>query len=412
MRIVIVGAGVAGISAAEELRRRDCTLEIAIVSDEKYYYRAALSKYFQGVISKDEVWGKPDNWYEANDINLRLGKAIRIDTEKKQVECAGGDTLPYDRMLIATGADPFVGDWPGLDLDGVCTYRGLECVEKFLRFVRAGAKHAVVIGGGILSFELIENFLKLGLKVTFVVRGSQLLNLLFDDVAAGIIESDLRTADVDMKFNTEAERFTGDNGRVTGVVTKGGDTIGCDIVAVAVGIKADGGLAEGSNIAFDRAVIVDEYLRTSAPDVYAAGDCCAIKTGESGARPTRTWLTSALQGRRAAGNMLGDERVFDEGVFFNVSHVFTSFYGVIGDFNPRDPEGFEFKSWRFSESSYMRWTLKSGIAVGAIIVNASRYIWPVRQMIESGVDVSAVAKGDPSPEELNLLLPQAAQTLF
>jgi NAD(P)H-nitrite reductase large subunit len=412
MRIVIVGAGIAGISAAEELRRRDRTSEIVMISDEKYYYRAALSKYFQDVISKDEVQGKPENWYEANNIKLKPGKAMRIETGKQQVECDDGDIISYDKLLIATGAVPFVAPWPGLDLDGVCTYRGLECVEKFLRFIKAGARHAVVIGGGILSFELIENFLKVGLKVTFVVRGSQLLNLLFDDVAAGIIEKDLRTADVDIRFDTEAERFAGENGRVTGVVTKSGDTINCDIVAVAVGIKADGSLLEGSNITFDRAVIVDEYLRTSAPYVYAAGDCCAIKTGESAVRPTRTWLTSALQGRTAAGNMLGDERVFDEGVFFNVSHVFTSFYGVIGEFNPRDPEGFEFRSWRFSESSYMRWTLKGGTVVGAIIVNASHYIWPVRQLIESGVDVSEVVKGDPSPEDLNTLLPQHAQTLF
>jgi NAD(P)H-nitrite reductase large subunit len=412
MKHVILGSGIAGIAAGEELRKGDPGADITIVADEEYYFRAALSKYFQGAIEKDEVWGKPDGWYEDNGIEFRRERAVRIDTPASLVECDSGARVGYDRLLIATGAEPFVMDWPGLDLEGVCTYRGLGCVEKFLRFVDRGAKRAVVIGGGILSFELIENFLKLGLEVVFVVRGERLLNLLFDEKTAAIMTRHLADAGVDIRFNTEAREFTGVDGNVTGIVTKDGGRIECDIVAAAVGIKPDKSLFEGSGIDFDRAVLVDRHLRTSADNVYAAGDCCAVGHAESGYAPTRTWLTSALQGRTAARNMLGGSEVFEEGVFFNASHVFTSFYAVMGEFNPRDPKGYEFKSWQFAEDSHMRWTLKGGRLVGAIVLNAARYIWPTRQLIEAGADVTRLVEGELTVEGLQLLVPQESQVLF
>lgn len=413
MKHLFLGSGIAGISAAEEIRRRDGTAEIVMIADEKFYFRAALSKYFKHEIDRDEVWGKPDGWYETNGIGFKETRAVRVDTEGHIVECYDGSKESYDRLLIATGAVPFVLNWPGLDLEGVCTYRGLGCVEKFMRFIDAGARKVVVIGGGILSFELIEDFLKYALEVTLLVRGSKVLDLLFDDLGAEILARHLSVAGVDIRFTTEAEKIVGEGGKVTGLVTKDGETIPCDMVAAAIGIKPDKELSERSGISFDRSILVDRHMNTSAPDVYAAGDCCAVETGQSGGyAPTRTWLTCALQGRTAARNMLGGDEIFDEGVFFNVSHVFTSFYAVMGVFNPRDAEDYEFKTWQFGKQSYMRWTIKDGRVVGAIVLNASKYIWPVRQLIDCGIDISGVLDEDITAIDLHQLLPQEKQVLF
>lgn len=413
MKHVIVGAGIAGISAAEELRRGDASCEITVIGEEPYYFRAALSKYLQKAIDAEEVYGKADDWYRANDIIFKMNAAEAVDAKGKVVICEDGTVVPYDRLLLATGAVPVILDWPGKELEGVCTYRGVSCVERFARHVNEGAQRAVVIGGGILGIELAEDFVKLGLETTLIVRGATILDLLFDDFSAGVVKKQIVDAGVHLLFDTEVAQFEGDSGRVTRLVTKKNETIPCDIVGIAIGIRPNIALLKGSTIYADKAILVDSYLRTNEADVYAAGDCCAVKAGEAASPiPTRTWLTSALQGRTAALNMLEKNVPFEEGIFFNVSHVFNSFYAVIGVFNPRDPKGYEFKDWRFSDGGYMRWTLAGGTVVGAIIIDAQKYIWPVRQLIESAVDVSSAVRGDIARIDLHELVPQDNQVLF
>ena len=412
-KYVIIGAGIAGISAAEELLKLDPAGDITIISDEDFYYRAALSEYFQGKIERNEIFGKPEGWFESAGIDFIRGTVKSIDTGSQEITYNESDTVPYDRLLIASGASAITMQWPGLDLDGVCTYRGLGCIDKFLHEIEAGAKKAAVIGGGILSFELIDNFLQLGLEVVLLVRGDRLLGLLFDEDGAKIIEDQLYAKGVDVRFNTEAESFEGPGGRVTGLITKAGETIPCDLIAPAIGTRANVGFLDGSGIEVDRSVIVDRFLRTSAGNVYAAGDCCAMRA-ESGGRPvpTRTWLTSALQGQAAAINMTGQEQLFQEGVMLNSSSVFASFYAVLGLFNPAEGSGHTFRSWKFEDGSYMRWTIEKGRIAGAIMIDAMKYVWPVRQLIESGVDVTELLESDIENIDLLALVPQEQQILF
>ena len=317
-KYVIIGAGIAGISAAEELLKLDASSSITIISDEDYYFRAALSDYFQGKIERTEIFAKPDGWFEAAGIDFKRGSVRSIDTGSQIISYDESGSLPYDSLLLATGASAIMMNWPGQDLEGVCSYRGLGCVDNFLLNIEGGAKKAVVIGGGILSFELVDNFLQLGLEVVLLVRGDRLLGLLFDEEGAKIIEDQLYARGVDVRFNTEADRFEGDGGRVTGLTTKSGETIPCDLIAPAIGISANVAFLEGSDIEVDRSIIVDGYLRTNVDNVYAAGDCCAIRP-EPGVRPipTRTWLTSALQGQAAAINMTDGQRTLSKGTLLN-----------------------------------------------------------------------------------------------
>ena len=412
-KYVIIGAGIAGISAAEELLKLDPAGTITILSNEDFYYRAALSEYFQGKIERSEVLGKPDGWFESTGIDFIRGTVKSIDTGSHRITYNESDSVPYDRLLVASGASAITMPWPGLELEGICTYRGLGCIDTFLHEIEGGAKKAVVIGGGILSFELIDNFLHLGLEVTLLVRGDKLLGLLFDEDGAKIIEDQLYARGVDVRFNTEAESFEGAGGRVTGLITKAGETIPCDLIAPAIGIRANVGFLDGIGVEVDRSVIVDGFLRTSVEDVYAAGDCCAMRA-EPGSRPvpTRTWLTSAYQGAIAAVNMTGGDRPFSEGVMLNSSSVFESFYAVLGLFNPAEGSGYTFRSWKFSDGSYMRWTIDKGRLAGAIIIDAMKYVWPVRQLIESRVDVTGLLESGIEDEDLLAMVPQEQQVLF
>lgn len=412
-KYVIIGAGIAGISAAEELLRLDPAGDITIISDEDFYFRAALSEYFQGKIERNEVFGKPEGWFESAGIDFIRGTVKSIDTGSQRITYNESDSVPYDKLLIATGASALTMPWPGLDLEGVCTYRGLGCVDTFLREIEEGAKRVVVLGGGILSFELIDNFLQLGLEVTMLVRGDRLLGLLFDEDGAKIIEDQLYARGVDVRFNTEAESFQGINGNVTGLITKAGETIPCDLIAPAIGTRADVKFLDGSGVEVERSVIVDGFLRTSAEDVYAAGDCCAMRADPGGRPvPTRTWLTSALQGQAAAVNMTGGDRPFSEGVMLNSSSVFESFYAVLGLFNPRNDSSYTFRSWKFEDGSYMRWTIEKGRIAGAIIIDAMKYVWPVRQLIESRIDVTGLLESGIEDEDLLAMVPQEQQVLF
>ncbi len=412
-KYVIIGAGIAGVSAAEELLDLDPAGRITIVSDEDYYYRAALSDYFQGRIERDEIFAKPDGWFESAGIDFVRGSVRSVDTGSQRITYNESSSIEYDRLLIATGAAAIMMNWPGQELEGVCSYRGLGCVDNFLRNIENGAKKAVVIGGGILSFELVDNFLQLGLEVVLLVRGDRLLGLLFDRDGAKIIEDQLYVKGVDVRFNTEAEAFEGAGGRVTGITTKAGETIPCDLIAPAIGISANVAFLEGSGIEVDRSVIVDGTLRTSAENVYAAGDCCAVRTAP-GARPvpTRTWLTSALQGQAAAINMAAEEQPFSEGTMLNSSSVFESFYAVLGLFNPRDETSYTFRSWKFEDGSYMRWTIEKNRLAGAIIIDAMKYVWPVRQLIESSVDVTELLESDIESTDLLAFVPQEQQVLI
>ena len=328
---IIIGCGIAGITAAETLRQHDATAEITMIADEPFYYRAALSFYLKGEIEEDEVYGKPENWHQDFSINMKNAVVTAVDTQKREVVLDDDEKMPYDKLLIATGASPFVVPWQGLDLDGVCTYRHLSCVQRFFRHIKAGAKRAVVIGGGILGVELVDDFIQRGLEVTLLVQDDQVLDLLFDKIAAAIIEQQMRDDGVDIRFKAEADRFEGKDGKLTGVVLKSGEKLATNLVGIAIGIRTNIGFLAGSDIKVDRAVLVDEKMQTNVEDIYAAGDVCAIYDLDAKRyRPTRTWLPCALQGETAALNMLGKETTYNEGVFFNASHAYRSFYAVLG----------------------------------------------------------------------------------
>ena len=413
MKHVIIGCGIAGITAAETLRRHDLKAEIVIIADEPYYYRASLSFLLRGKIDDEEIHGKPDGWHEAFHI-IRIDDTVTaIDPRKKTLTLKDGEDISYDRLLIASGARPFVASWPGGDLDGVCTYRSLDCVRRFRQQVENGARKAVVIGGGILGVELVDDFVKLGLDVTLLVRGDQVLDLLFDKAGSEIIEKQMKSNGVDIRFNSEAARFEGKDDKLDGVVLKSGERIEADLAGIAIGIKPNVEFLGGSSVQVDRAVLVDQKLQTNVADIFAAGDVCALHDPASNHyRHTRTWLPCALQGETAALNMLGQDVTYDEGVFFNASHAYRSMYAVLGTFHPGASDGYEFIICTHDDNNYEKLVLRESRIVGAMFIGSMKNVWPVKQMIEAGIDISPVRDQLCGRTDLQMLLPNEHAILY
>ncbi len=239
------------------------------------------------------------------------------------------------------------------------------------------------------------------------------LNLLFDKVGAGIIEKQMRDDGVDIRFESEAERFEGKDGKLTGVLLKSGEFIETNLIGIAIGIRANIGFLAGSNIKVNLAVLVNEKMQTNVEDVYAAGDVCATyDLAENRYRPTRTWLPCALQGETAALNMLGRDKVYDEGVFFNASHAYRSMYAVLGKFNPDPAEDYEFGICNQENKNYEKLVVKDNKIVGAMFIGSMKNVWQIKQLMEAQVDISSVRDKLCGEVDLQLLLPNEHSILF
>jgi len=388
-RYVVIGSGVAGVTAAETIRARDPDGAITMINGDPFpfYFRAAMSFYIKGAITEDELYGKPAVWAQENKIRTLNDRVKQVRVDNKEVCTSNGVTEPYDKLLVATGAWPFVAPWPGADLDGVVTYRSLTCARHMLEYIKKRTvKKVVVAGGGILGVELVEDLHNLGLETTLLVRESRVLGLLFDPEGSRIILNQMEEDGVRVLLETELKEIIGKDGRVDGVVTTSGETIGAGLVGVAIGVKPHIDFLEGSGLEVDRGVIVDQKLNTSDPDVYSAGDVAVRKVNGSYI-PCRTWLTAARQGRVAGANMVEGDEPFEEGVFFNASHAYKSIYSVVGRHS--EPESGDIRHIRLEvgEGEYVKLVMDGDRIIGGVFIGYVRPVWDVCRAIDSGARV-------------------------
>ena len=318
-RIVIVGGGAAGFAAAEMLRRQRFQGEVVMVSDDAAppVDRPNLSKdYLAGNAPEEWVPLRPETFYSEANIDLRLKNAVSgIDVRRHEVALGDGSKLPYDRLLLATGAEPVRLPAPGMELPHVHTLRALADSRGIIA-ATATARRAVVIGASFIGLEVAAALRARGLEVHVVapekrpmerVLGSQL-----GDFVRGLHEAH------GVIFHLENAPTTIDAHNVT---LRSGDRIEADLVVVGVGVRPRLALAEKAGLAVDRGVTVNEYLETSAPGIFAAGDIARwpdVHTGS--AIRVEHWVVAERQGQTAALNMLGAREKFDAVPFFWSQH--------------------------------------------------------------------------------------------
>jgi nitrite reductase (NADH) large subunit len=275
-RLVVVGNGMAGCRAVEEILARDPgRFDVTIFGAEPRvnYNRIMLSPVLAGEKTFDEIVINPAQWYDDNAITLVSGdKVVAIDRATQSVIAASGRIEPYDRLLIATGSDPFIIPVPGKDLDGVVTFRDLDDVDKMLGAADRGGS-AVVIGGGLLGLEAAHGLNLRGMQVTVIHLMPTLMERQLDEAAGYLLRSELERRGQVMLTGSNTKEIVGEGGKVVAVRLEDGSEIPCDIVVMAVGIRPATGLAREAGLEVERGIVVDDHMVTSDPAVPAVGEC-------------------------------------------------------------------------------------------------------------------------------------------
>jgi 3-phenylpropionate/trans-cinnamate dioxygenase ferredoxin reductase subunit len=318
---VIVGGGLAGASAAEELRKQGFDGSIRLIAGEEHepYIRPPLSKgYLSGSDGLDAVYVHPKQWYADNRIEVVTGTRVTaIDRAAHAVTLSTGDTLGYDKLLLATGSAPRVLSIDGSDLGGVHYLRTIDDSEALQTELRAGDKHLVLIGSGWIGMEVAATARTFGNEVTILERDAiPLANALGDELGTMFAELH-REKGVVLRASVAVAKIVGSHGRVTGVELDGGEVVPADVVLIGIGAVPNVSLAQEAGLEVDGGVLTDASLATSDPDIFAAGDIASAMHPVLKQRlRSEHWANALNEGAAAARSMLGQDVSFDDIPYF------------------------------------------------------------------------------------------------
>ena len=392
-RYVIVGNGVAGITAAQTIVRADPSTEVHIFGAEPYpyYRRPRLWEFIAGEVEQDALYFRPPEWYAERGIHLHLGvRATSLDPAAHRLTLEGHGRRPaparsveYDRLLLATGGRPFVPPFEGTDREGVFTLRTLDdalAMKTYARDVRSAA----VIGGGLLGLETARALRTAGLETTVIEFAPYLLPRQLDAEGAQVLQALLEAQDLHILTDAATEAILGHE-RATGVRLKDGRVVDGELVLVSTGIRSRVELAREAGLEVNRGVVVDEQLRTSGADVYAAGDAAEFEGRVYGIIPAAT-----EQAQVAAANMVaGGSATYSGTTPANTLKIVGIDLTCLGDATATGDEFVILRKVGAAAGVYRRLTLRDGKIVGAILLGDTQSVRPVKQLIATGRDVSA-----------------------
>jgi len=335
LHYVILGNGVAGMEAALALRARDGQARITLVSveHENFFSRPALMYVFAGQVTLRDTEPYDRGLYERMGFARRRGRVEALDTGGRALVFDDGSRLGYDRLLLAAGSVARRAPWPGAEGPGLHYFVTLQDLERLDR----GAKRrmrAVVVGGGLIGVEVAEILHARGLHVSFVIRESWYFPVALDAREAGLVAEHLRVHGIDVRLGaTVDEVVRAADGRIRGVRLAGeAGEVPADLVVCAIGVVPNTGFLVGSGLTLAKsgAIETNEALRTSTPDVWAAGDCANVTWLDGSRRPEQLWYTARDQGRLAARSMLGDGVSYRRGTWYNSAKFFDLEYTTVG----------------------------------------------------------------------------------
>jgi 3-phenylpropionate/trans-cinnamate dioxygenase ferredoxin reductase component len=395
---MIVGGGMAGAIAAQTLREEGFDGKITILSQEPNapYERPPLSKdYLQGQADRNSIFVHPEPWYAEHAVELSLGSAVTsLDPVTGTVFAGTGAQLHYDKLLLATGSKPRRLEVPGADLNGVYYLRNVEDSER-LKIEFAQAERVVIIGAGWIGLETAAAARAAGLDVTLLESGDMPLQHVLGPDVAPIFAELHRNHGVQLRRRTTAVELTGRHGAVTGVMLRDGTRIDADMIIVGIGAVPRIELAAEADLKIDNGIVVDEHLRTSDPDIFAAGDIAQAYNSRLG-RHIRVehWANARRQGVIAAKAMLGQDAVD-----VRPSYFFTDQYDLsmeyTGDIGPAGYDRVIFRRYADSGQVVAFWLSEQRIQAGMNI-----NIWDVAddiaRLIESASPISAEDLADPA----------------
>jgi NAD(P)H-nitrite reductase large subunit len=383
MRHLIIGSGPAGVSAAETLRKTDPAAEITLLCGEGEvpYARMAIPYLLKGDIGESGTYIRKDAaHFRQMGISLVHARARGLDTAERAVDVGGGRTLPYDRLLIATGSRPSREQIPGIDLPGVQTCWTLEDARAIRERARPGAR-VVQMGAGFVGCIIMEGLLSRGVDLTILVRSGYMVRRMMNPTASGLIRRWCEARGVTILTRTQPRGLASDGDGLR-VDLGDGRSLPADMYLSVVGVDPNLDFLAGSGIEIGRGIVVDAHLQSSAPGVYAAGDVAESANGLTGRRELNAIQPNAVeQGRVAALNMAGRPVRFKGGFVFNVlttlglaSSSFGEWQGVPGG---ESAEALDERRYR-----YLNLQFDGDRLVGANCVGFSEHVGALRGLIE------------------------------
>ena len=385
MRYHIIGNGIAGVTAAQAIVQADSAAEVEIFGAEPYpyYYRPRLWEFIAGQTEQETLFFRPKAWYEERGIHLHLGVRVTgLNPQAHSLTLADGSSVKYDRLLLATGCRPFTPPFEGVDKKGIFTLRSIEDAISIKEYSQ-GVATAAIIGGGLLGIETARALTSLNINVSVIEFMPHLLPLQLDAEGAHALQSLLESMGLSILIGAATEAILGDE-FPTGVRIKDGREVDTELVIISTGIRPRIELAREAGLDVNRGVVVDQQMRTSAADIYAAGDVAEFEGTIYGIIP------AALdQARVAAANMVASGNATYNGTVLSTTlKVAGAELTSMGEYLVEGDEYTQLRHTDEATGTYRKVVLRDGRIVGAILLNDKSRVAPISQLIKRGTDVS------------------------
>ncbi|MGB7160129.1 MAG: FAD-dependent oxidoreductase [Tepidisphaeraceae bacterium] len=384
---IIIGAGLSGASAVEGIREVDQQGSSLLIGAEKDkpYDRPPLSKQlWTGAKSVEEIFLHDDEFYKKHRVDLHLGVEIkRIDAERHTVDDSQGNTYRYERLLLATGGTPRRLSIPGGDLEGISYYRTLPDYRQ-LRSVAVEGKSALVIGGGFIGSEMAAALRMNKLVVTLIFPSQWLVSRVFPESLGRALTAHYRTKGVEVLAG-DVPLSIEQNGSGYVARTRAGREVRADLIVAGIGVTPNIALAQAAGLTTGDGVPVNEFLQTSHPDIYAAGDIAFFPEAHLGRRRIEHWDNAVSQGKHAGRNMAGAREPFTYMPFF-FSDLFEFGYEAVGDVDSRYET---FADWQEENKTGVIYYLNGGRLRGAMMCNLFGKVDAARELIQGADRLTA-----------------------
>ncbi len=385
IKYLIIGNGMAALSAAREIRKNDEEASITMITNESSYtyYRVKLTEYLSKKFEDSELLVSKEEWYDENNIEVILNKIVeKIDIDKKKIRLDDGKEIAYEKLLIASGSRPFIPPIAGKFKKGVFALRTIADV-KYIQEYLEDCEEVAVIGGGLLGLEAAWSLKKLGKKVSLIQHGEYLLPRQLDKEISKKLEEKLLEAGITIYLNSDTKEILGDQ-RADGIKLNGDRKIKTDAILVSTGIRPNLDLVIDTDINYDKGIKVDENLKTNVKNIYAAGDVI-----EKDGMVLGLWTAANEQGKIVGANMTGGKLEYNHPKLFTnlqIGDIKLFSAGTIDDFDKVYEEKNEEKG------IFNKIFAKKGKIVGAILFGELKDVNNLRNAVMSKVNVDEYIK--------------------
>jgi len=390
---VIIGNSAAGISAAEAIRSKDRQGKITIISDEDYnsYCRCLISYYLAGEITEQELIYRPEEFYKENNLSLILNReVVKVEPKKNRVAFEDKTAIDYDVLLIATGASAKLPEnLKGIKKRGVFGLRTIRDTKEILNLVPVSSS-SCILGGGLVSLKAAYGLLKRKQELKVIVKSNFVLSQMLDEKGAGLFMKKFKDAGVEIMTGCDITEILG-NGDLKAVRLDSGKVIACSILVVGKGVNPNTALVKDTEIKTDKGILVDEYMRTNIPNIFAAGDVVeTFDIAYKNRAVNALWPNAIEQGRVAGLNMLNENLKYDGSMTMNSIGFFDLPAISMGITRPRRPGFEELVIMDEKNSIYKKFVLENNRLVGMIAIGDIRNCGVFLRLIKEGTDISSI----------------------